>query len=79
MSKIDDNKELEELLDPAVVVEPNKKKNKNALIRELKGRLRDVIDELEVQCMHIRNDLRKEAVDKNKIISRVVAIEAAIS
>lgn len=47
-------------------------------MKQVKDYMRDVMDEIAVNCLHIRNELRKPTVDKSKIISYVVAIEEAI-
>ena len=48
-------------------------------IKRLKDGIRDVMDEIAVQSLHIRNELRKDKIDKSKIISHIAAMEEAIA
>lgn len=50
-------------------------KDKIKLARDL---VRDTIEEVEVNILLIRNELRKQKLDKSKIISYLVKIEEAI-
>ena len=60
----------------------NKKKQKIEKrienIKRLKDGIRDVMDEIAINSLHIRNELRKGKIDKSKIISYIVAMEEAI-
>jgi len=56
----------------------NELKERTESIKMLKDSIRDAIDEIAVNCLHIRNELRKPTVDKSKIISYIVAMEEAI-
>lgn len=56
----------------------NELKERTEKIKILKDSIRDAMDEIAINSLHIRNELRKPTVDKSKIISYVVAMEEAI-